>query len=35
MANRNNDATTKLGIDVASFKKGLTEASNQIKQANA
>lgn len=29
------DTTTKLGIDVASFKKGLSDASSAIKQANA
>ena len=31
----NNDTTTKLGIDVAQFKRGLQDAQRQIKLANA
>lgn len=35
MPNNNNDTTTKLGIDVAQFKRGLQDVGRQIKQANA
>lgn len=35
MPNNNNDTTTKLGIDVGQFKRGLQDAARQIKLANA
>ena len=35
MPNNNNDTTTKLGIDVGAFKRGLQDAARQIKLANA
>lgn len=35
MPNNNNDTTTSLGINVAQFKRGLQDATRQIKLANA
>lgn len=35
MANDNNNTTTKLGIDVGQFKRGLQDAQRQIKLANS
>ena len=35
MPNNNDNTTTKLGIDVAQFKRGLQDAQRQIKLANA
>ena len=35
MPNNNNDTTTRLGINVSEFKRGLQDAQRQIKLANA